>query len=120
MWSFDVQYSNKLFDAFQLLYDAEGLKVRASDSSARDALSLAARNECAQMTVRKRGLPSPSRFRDLRRVVMDDNNTLLPVEDSQSDVELNIAAPSEGRATAGGFDARVGEGTLDSAAERVL
>jgi len=51
---------------------------------------------------------------------MDDNNTLLPVEDSQSDVELNIAAPSEGRATAGGFDARVGEGTLDSAAERVL
>jgi light-regulated signal transduction histidine kinase (bacteriophytochrome) len=31
---FDLQYSNKLFGVFRLLYDAEGQKVWASDSRA--------------------------------------------------------------------------------------
>jgi hypothetical protein len=45
---------------------------------------------------------------------------LLLVEDTQNDVELILAVPSEGRVSAGVFVARDGEGTLDSATERIL
>jgi hypothetical protein len=115
---FDVQYFNKLFGAFPLLYDAEGLKVWESDSPARDALSATTRDERVGMVIWKRGLSSTSRFRDFWKIVMDDKSTLLLVEGSHNDVELTLAALSEWRPTGGGFVARDQEEALDSAAGR--